>query len=116
MASCAASLTAPSLSPSSGSGRRRGGDRPLGRLRHVREVAVPVAYAEGDGVERVDALVVMDTPPSLISLAMRRVHPVSSRMGRVAGDEPVIKNSHYLSLGREDCATLLPHAFFSEGR
>lgn len=115
MASCAASLTAPSLSPSSGSGCRRGGDRPLGRLQHVREVAVPVAYAEGDGVERVDALVVMGTH-SLISLAMRRVHPVSSRMGRVAGDEPVIKNSHNLSLGREDCATLLPHAFFSEGR
>ena len=57
--------------------------RPLDRLQHVREVAVPVAYAKGDGVERVDALVVMDAPlPQL--LAMRRAHPVSSRMARDA--------------------------------
>lgn len=40
----------------------RSAGRPLDRLLHVREVAVPVADPERDGVERVDALVVVDAP------------------------------------------------------
>lgn len=51
-----------SHAPGGGLGLLEERGRPLDRLQHVREVAVPVADSERDGVERVDALVVVDAP------------------------------------------------------